>query len=126
MPRALVVSSRIFFTLSILSAIEAMIGCGGPAVPSGPSCTGGGFTVHVGDIHANGAYTGNDLQGSAYGNILPNQTGYTGCYGSFGSTTDFLSTYPSGYTLENGYARPPRGQGPGRDRASTQSMTLAG
>lgn len=99
MPRALAVSSRIFFTLSTLLAIAALIGCSGGG-PSGPTCTGGGFTVHVGDVNANGLYSGDAAAGQAYGNFVSG-SGDTGCVGSFGSASDFLNTP---YGVGNGYA----------------------
>jgi YVTN family beta-propeller protein len=99
MSRALAVSSRLVFTLSTLSAIAAMVACGG-SYSSGPACTGGGFTVHVGDVNANGLYSGDAAAGQAYGNFVSG-SGYTGCVGSFGSASDFLNTP---YTVANGYA----------------------
>ncbi|MFZ0773074.1 MAG: YncE family protein [Candidatus Sulfotelmatobacter sp.] len=101
MPRALVVSSRIFFTLSTLLSIAAMIGCGGPGSETAPSCSNTlGFTVHVGDVNQNGLYSGDDLQGAAYG-AQSSGTTPEYCAGEFGSSTDFLKTP---YNLSNGWA----------------------
>jgi len=106
MPRALAVSSRIFFTLSTLSAIAALIGCGG-SIPTGPSCSNsnglGGFTVHISDVNANNVIVGDSAGGQAYGSFGSALSGspLQGCTSSFGSSSDFLSTP---YQLQYGEA----------------------
>lgn len=97
MSRALVISSRLAFTVSALLALAAMVGCG-QNLPSGSSCSNangpGGFTVHISDVNGNGMIGGTASGGQAYGNYASSLSGTAlqGCVSSFGSSSDFLST----------------------------------